>query len=616
MAPDFFSKLVKPTPHSPGGSGSRENTTASPSPSGTYTSTTPYLNAIYAKLCQCQYLHEAVDIKEEIPVTGFAVATRSNKRNADFDELSIPEGTISLKLSIPNHEITALGKETTAFIIHNAIQITTRQAKYTFTSFLSRSTTYDIIANIWRLARLEDTSADTFASSSGHMISPSSTSDISGPVTMSEGKEAAPVTRANKVTHCACSKNGEHLNEIALETVLPGIPDKIYNLMFGKRFIKDFMRVDKKLMDVQISDWINDNSKLLARNMSYIKPLNNNVVPKHTKCEIHDEALTRDFDDHVVMLTMMRTPDVPSGGVFSVETKTCTMWASAISTRSRLGEVSPEVTYAHTHAMQGLIEKSAIDYRKVYYSDLNKAMRMYIQDHQSESIPAGIDTLGHCACSKNGEHLDEIVLETVLPEMPDKIYHLMFASGFIEDFMHWQVDQNLMAVQISDWTPIGDDSKRLAQHMSYIEPLNNARPRVLREGEDMYNAGKRNFHESDRHCVGGIDWEQFHRKCAVLYSSRSLMLMIWCHTQGLIEKSAISGQRVYHFDLGKAMRMYIQELQSQFTPAGIDPTAAALVEPLSPLVELNSPTLDRSTLGHCACSKNGEHLNETLSMTQ
>jgi len=133
----------------------------------------------------------------------------------------------------------------TAFVIPNAIQITTRQAKYTFASFLSRDTTYDVIANIWRLARPDDALTDSRTGSSGNIISPASTSDVSGPVVMTQ---VVPMTGANKLTHCTCSKSGEHLNEIALETVLPGTPDKIYNLMFASGFIKDFMRVDQKLM--------------------------------------------------------------------------------------------------------------------------------------------------------------------------------------------------------------------------------------------------------------------------------------------------------------------------------------------------------------------------------
>jgi len=60
---------------------------------------------------------------------------------------------------------------------------------------------------------------------------------------------------------------------------------------------------------------------------------------------------------------------------------------------------------------------------------------------------------------------------------------------------------------------------------------------------------------------------------------------------GLIEKSAIDGQKVYHSDLDKSMRMYIQEHQTEFIPAGVDPTAVAPVEPLSPILELSKPSL-------------------------
>ncbi|KIJ66525.1 hypothetical protein HYDPIDRAFT_86731 [Hydnomerulius pinastri MD-312] len=273
----------------------------------------------------------------------------------------------------------------TAFVIPNAIQITTRQAKYTFASFLSRDTTYDVIANIWRLARPEDSLeiAVSRNASERDMTSATTSSDASA-------KGSMPGGVPNKVTHCSCSKNGGHLNEVALETVLPGTPDKIYNLMFASGFIKDFMKVDQKLMDIQISDWAPtaEDSKLLARNMSYIKPLNNSVGPKQTKCEIHDENVFCDFEDHVVMLTTTRTPDVPSGGVFAVKTRTCIMWASSISTRVI---VTTQVDWTGRSFIKGLIEKSAIEGQKVYHSDLDKAMRMYIQEHQSEFIPEGVD---------------------------------------------------------------------------------------------------------------------------------------------------------------------------------------------------------------------------------
>jgi VAD1 Analog of StAR-related lipid transfer domain len=87
--------------------------------------------------------------------------------------------------------------------------------------------------------------------------------------------------------------------------------------------------------DIQISDWspTAPDSKLLSRKMSYIKPLTASIGPKQTKCELQDETIYCDFDDYVVTVTTTRTPDVPSGGVFSVKTRTCIMWASAISSK-------------------------------------------------------------------------------------------------------------------------------------------------------------------------------------------------------------------------------------------------------------------------------------------
>ena len=62
------------------------------------------------------------------------------------------------------YEVISLEKRMTAFVIPNAIQLSTRTAKYTFTSFLSRDTTFDVLYNVWRLARPED-SYDMGASS-------------------------------------------------------------------------------------------------------------------------------------------------------------------------------------------------------------------------------------------------------------------------------------------------------------------------------------------------------------------------------------------------------------------------------------------------------------------
>ena len=40
-----------------------------------------------------------------------------------------------------------------------------------------------------------------------------------------------------------------------------------------------------------------------------------------------------------------------------------------------------------------------------------------------------------CACGKDGTHYSETVMDKVLPGTPERIHNLMFASGFIKDFL-------------------------------------------------------------------------------------------------------------------------------------------------------------------------------------
>ncbi|CCM07179.1 uncharacterized protein FIBRA_09520 [Fibroporia radiculosa] len=362
---------------------------------------------------------------DDIPVTGFAVA--SNKRNQDFHELfpTVPEGDYLIEdygcalqreiliqgrlyvsenhicfhanifgwitdLCIPMYEVTALDKRMTAFVIPNAIQVTTSGAKYTFTSFLSRDTTFDVIYNVWRLARPEGSSVGSLLQSPRGSIEVAIDSDG---VSMGLPSASSVGTKSqvkNKVTQCLCGKNREHFNELAMESILPGTPEKIYNLMFTSGFIKDFMTHEQKLTDLQISDWLPtaENPGLLFRQMSYIKPLTASIGPRQTKCELRDETVHCDFDEYVVMLTTTRTPDVPSGGVFAVKTKTCITWASNVSTKV---VVTTQVDWTGRSFIKGLIEKSAIDGQKQYHVDLDKSMRTYIHEHQSEFIPEGVD---------------------------------------------------------------------------------------------------------------------------------------------------------------------------------------------------------------------------------
>jgi len=150
-------------------------------------------------------------------------------------------------------DIITLEKKMTAFVIPNAILITTKTGKHTFASFLSRDNTYEVIHNSWRMS-----GADVSANGGGSMRT-SFDSVESGRAGM-EGTRANGVNgsgavvgkgspgKAPKVTKCQCGKDGTHYSEVAMEAVFPGTPEKIHNLIFASGFMKDFMRKEQKLL--------------------------------------------------------------------------------------------------------------------------------------------------------------------------------------------------------------------------------------------------------------------------------------------------------------------------------------------------------------------------------
>ena len=170
-----------------------------------------------------------------------------------FKSLNQVTNDKSQQLSIPIYEITTLEKKMTAFVIPNAIQLSTRQAKYTFASFLSRDTTFDVIYNIWRLARPEDAIAIGSRSQTSMDGPDSGTGTLGagvavGAIGIVAGVNGGVVAPLKKATLCACGKAGTHYPETAMDTVMPGTPDRIHNLMFASGFMKDFMAGNQKLL--------------------------------------------------------------------------------------------------------------------------------------------------------------------------------------------------------------------------------------------------------------------------------------------------------------------------------------------------------------------------------
>jgi hypothetical protein len=95
----------------------------------------------------------------------------------------------------------------------------------------------------------------------------------------------------------------------------------------------------------------------------------------------------------------------------------------------------------------------------------------------------------------------------------------------------------------------------------------------------MHYMGQQRVLAYSRDVPGGMDRTKFYQRCACcdrFFSTLLTNLPSSCSKTGIIEKSAIEGQRTYQRELDRAMRIYIQEHQTEFIPAGLDPASVVV----------------------------------------
>lgn len=195
--------------------------------------------------------------------------------------------------------------------------------QYLFSSFVTRDASYDLIVDSWRgenSSAYESMLADQ-AESSGLAgpdetvvaASPSpaatpktaSSAPASGGLPTKEGSAAV----TTKAPHASTDCSGNHFKETSLDVRFPSDPIKIYELLYhNSEFLQTFWKT-QKLTDTKIGEWQGG-----KRSTSYTKPLNGSVGPSSTTCYIDDEELAADPEKAYEILSITKTPDVPSGG--------------------------------------------------------------------------------------------------------------------------------------------------------------------------------------------------------------------------------------------------------------------------------------------------------------
>ncbi|KAF3940486.1 hypothetical protein ABW19_dt0206235 [Dactylella cylindrospora] len=336
-------------------------------------------------------------------------------------------------LVIPFNDIVAIERRNTAVVFPNAIMIQTLHARNVFASFISRDSTYDLILGLWRTIHpnLKDTangatlgdekdfsegiaedadgsqydedddydSAESYSDESpadSERLVPVAAPKTVAKKTSASAVNAAALGAANGVADAAagpvdfpgppahaptvCGDEASHLERALCDEQISAPLGKVFSVMYGDAsypFLTRLLSEDVKVEQLAIPDdgVFNPSAEYSgkkARSFSYVKPLNASIGPKSTKCLITEVVEQDDLEKAVTVMTYTQTPDVPSGGVFKVLTRTCLMWGDGNSTRIVM---NCTIAWSGKSWIKGPIEKGANDGQTNYTKDLLNALR-------------------------------------------------------------------------------------------------------------------------------------------------------------------------------------------------------------------------------------------------
>ncbi|RGB39488.1 GRAM domain-containing protein [Rhizophagus diaphanus] len=296
---------------------------------------------------------------------------------------------------IPFSEIKEIEKKMTAYVIPNAIQITTKDSKYFFASFLSRDTVYELLMKIKNYSNSTNECCDS----------------DSDPVNSNDNTCNETVKKyVKRETICDCLKNNQHYDHVIIDTKFKGTIEKVYNLLYTSGFIPEFLKENNE--NINMGEWTKDDKGKLVRQSTYIKRLNNTPGIKTAKCYSKDEVLHQDFDNYVTVVTSTSTPDVPSGSTFVVKTRTCIMWADLNITRLI---VTFKVEFTANSLLKSVIEKKSLEGQIEFYKELETAIRKYISQNLAE-----FDSETASLLDEKTEEDEEVGKEDKCQEMKEK----------------------------------------------------------------------------------------------------------------------------------------------------------------------------------------------------
>ena len=131
-----------------------------------------------------------------------------------------------------------------------------------------------------------------------------------------------------------------------------------FQLIFGKNtsYLKHILTKQNNI-DISIIPKFEDKK----RTYNYVKLLNNSIGPKQTKCSITETIEHMDMNGYILVRQVSKTPDVPSGNSFTVQTRFYLNWGPDNTTNLN---VITNIVWTGRSFLKSAIEKGSIDGQK------------------------------------------------------------------------------------------------------------------------------------------------------------------------------------------------------------------------------------------------------------
>ncbi|VEU19491.1 DEKNAAC100554 [Brettanomyces naardenensis] len=314
-------------------------------------------------------------------------------------------------------EIVRFDRRSTAGLFPNGIVIETKDSKHSFASFISRDQTLNFLSTIWsksvalskmhneqlRDTDLVESTLSVHSNSSNAKLSESdiltidedededeedetdndeedsSESLTSEIISQHENKYhiKGPLQHKPTVYEPDLKENDE---QVILDYDFDAPLGYVFKSLFGKdtSLHQKIMKLSEgfDFSDYSIFETVPDCEKPV-RKFEYQKRLNFSIGPKSTTVEVAEYLEHVDFTDYIEVLTVTRTPNVPSGGAFHVRTRYIFTWGPKSTTNLKC---SYWVNWTSSSWIKGMIERATVTGQKKSAEDLRDLLLTEVPD--------------------------------------------------------------------------------------------------------------------------------------------------------------------------------------------------------------------------------------------